>query len=344
MLYTQAQSQTQTAVPLAVSDATMALGCDLETGSSATQQDAWLVSFIDILILLLTLFVLLLSHQEDGKGPGEKVSQGATDQLIATVAASGPFRLALEMPVLLSAPDTVAEIFNIEEELLGASIAGADNPEPVETNPPQADLSSKPALRASPTAEDTAIIIEPLTIADASSDKDTATEEPDIQLQPVAETDDTAPGTTGPMKAFLDTVNNSELHDRVELSVHGGGVNLEISDSILFTPANAALTPSGMAVLEGLASALKAQPYLLSIEGHTDNIPIETARFPSNWELSTARAAIVARYLVKHSVPAERVRAIGYADTRPRADNLTPEGRSRNRRVSLVLQAPSGHY
>ena len=332
----------QTAVPLAVSDATMALDCDLETGSSATQQDAWLVSFIDILILLLTLFVLLLSYQEDGKGPGEKDSQGATDQLIATVATDGPFRLALEMPVLLSASDTVAEIFNIEQELVGAPIAGEDNPQPVETNPRQADLSSKPALPASPTAEDTAIIIEPLTIADASSDNKTATEERDTQLQPVAETDDTAPETTGPMEAFLDSVNNSELRDRFELSVHGGGVNLEISDSILFTPANAALTPSGLAALEGLASALKAQPYLLSIEGHTDNIPIETARFPSNWELSSARAAIVARYLVKHGVPAERVRAIGYADSRPRADNLTPEGRSRNRRVSLVLQAPSG--
>lgn len=199
-------------------------------------------------------------------------------------------------------------------------------------------------MPASPTAVDTVKDIEPLTTAGASSDDDTASEEHDVQSQAAAQTKDTAPETSSPMEAFLDTFNNSELRDRVEVSTHGGGVNLEISDSILFMPASAALTSSGIALLEGLAGALKGHAYPLSIEGHTDNIPINTARFPSNWELSTARAAIVARHLVKRSISPQRVRAIGYADTRPRADNLTPEGRSRNRRVSLVLQAPSRYY
>lgn len=344
MNYAPARPQVPSSPPLTVNDATAALNSELETGSDATQQDAWLVSFIDILILLLTLFVLLLTYQQDGKGPLEKAGQSTTHQLIETVTASEPFRLALEMPVLLSVPETVADIFNIEEALLSAPIAGAGNPEPAESNPPQVDLISKPALPVSPPATDTVNNIEPLTIADAGSDDDIAGEKRDVQSQAAAQTNDTAAATGEPMDVLLDTLNNSELRDRVEVSTHGGGVNLEISDSILFMPASAALTSSGMALLEGLAGALKGHAYLLSIEGHTDNIPISTARFPSNWELSTARAAIVARHLVKQDISPERVRAIGYADTRPRAGNLTPEGRSRNRRVSLVLQPPSSHY
>jgi chemotaxis protein MotB len=341
MIYAPAQSQTQ--APLAINDATAVLGCESETSSGASQHDGWLVSFIDILILLLALFVLLLTYQEDGTGPMDKARQGTADTVTKAVVGAEPFRLALELPVLLPMLETAADIFDIERELAGASIAGANSPEAVETNPPSAEPVSKPALPASPAAEDTVQTIEPLTPADAGSGDDTATEGQNIQLQPTAETNDTTLTNRDPMQAFLDSFNNSELHDRVEVSVHGGGVNLEISDSILFTPASAALTPSGMALLKGLAGALNAQAYLLSIEGHTDNIPIETARFPSNWELSTARAAIVARHLVKRGVAAERIRAIGYADTRPRADNMTPEGRSRNRRVSLVLQVPSKH-
>jgi chemotaxis protein MotB len=73
------------------------------------------------------------------------------------------------------------------------------------------------------------------------------------------------------------------------------------------------------------------------VEGHTDPVPISTLQFPSNWELSAQRATTVLRYLVRAGVPAERLRAVGYADTRPVADNSTPEGRAKNRRVALVV-------
>lgn len=344
MNYASARPQIPSPQPLTFNDTSAAFDDESETGSGAGQQDAWLVSFIDILILLLALFVLLLTHQQDGTGPMEKASPGTADPLVETVTATEPFRLALELPALLSAPDTLAGIFNTEDELAVPSLAGVNSTEAVDTNPPTEALASEPEMPASPATLNTVQSIEPLTTADAGSLDVTPAELQEDQSQPAAETNDTRLTNPDPMQVFLDSFNNSELRDRVEVSVHGGGVNLEISDRILFTPANAALTASGMAVLEGLAGALKAQPHLLSIEGHTDNSPIETARFPSNWELSTARAAIVARHLVKQGIPAERIRAIGYADTRPRADNLTPEGRSRNRRVSLLLQVPAGHH
>jgi len=344
MNYASARLQITSPQPLTFSDASAAFDDESDTGSGVSQHDAWLVSFIDILILLLALFVLLLTHQQDGTGPMEKTSQGTAVPLIETVTASEPFRLALELPALLSAPDTLAEIFNIEDERSPPSLTGTSSTEPMDTEAPAEALASEPERPASQATDDTVQSIEPLTTADAGSRDATAPELHELQSQPAAESHDTRLTNPDPMEVFLDSLNNSELRDRVEVSVQGGGVNLEISDSILFTPANAALTASGMAVLEGLAGTLKAQPYLLSIEGHTDNIPIETARYPSNWELSTARAAIVARHLVRQGIPAARIRAVGYADTRPLADNLTPEGRSRNRRVSLVLQIPSGHY
>jgi chemotaxis protein MotB len=83
---------------------------------------------------------------------------------------------------------------------------------------------------------------------------------------------------------------------------------------------------------------LQTLPYQLSVEGHTDNVPIQTARYPSNWELSSARAARVTRKLIEQGVAADRIRAIGYGDTRPRSENDSAEGRAKNRRVTFVLQ------
>jgi chemotaxis protein MotB len=137
---------------------------------------------------------------------------------------------------------------------------------------------------------------------------------------------------------LLETLRRSALGEGVEVTAGAGAVSLEISDSILFTPASAALSADGLVLLEQLAGVLRSLPYSLSVEGHTDDVPIQTVQYPSNWELSAARAAMVTRKLIEQGVAAERVRAIGYGDTRPRSDNATPEGRAKNRRVTFVLQ------
>jgi chemotaxis protein MotB len=114
-------------------------------------------------------------------------------------------------------------------------------------------------------------------------------------------------------------------------------VNLVIKDDVLFAEGSVDLTPLGRSVLDGIAQMLNHNDYPVSVEGHTDNIPIHSARFPSNWELSSFRATNVARYFIERGVPSERLRAIGYADTHPIATNDTAAGRARNRRVSLVI-------
>lgn len=111
-----------------------------------------------------------------------------------------------------------------------------------------------------------------------------------------------------------------------------------VSEGVLFDAGSAEIKPAGRIILDDIAAQLAGISNNLSIEGHTDNTPIATAQFPSNWELSTSRAAAVLRYLEsRHGLPQIRLSAAGYADQRPIAPNDTVGGRSQNRRVDIAI-------
>lgn len=116
------------------------------------------------------------------------------------------------------------------------------------------------------------------------------------------------------------------------------GLTLRIADNLLFASGQAELMYEGMMLIAQLVDVLQNFGGDISVEGHTDNIPINTARFPSNWELSSARAISVLLFLEQEGIYANRMRAIGYADTRPLQPNDTPQGRASNRRVELILR------
>jgi len=332
-----APAKPQTTAALTTVHAAASLDLDAESASLITRNDAWLVSFIDILILLLTLFVLLLTYQQDdgSADAGNPISSGSTTQ------ADEPFELVLDLATLLTAPDGLADIFNLEADSATSRLLAEHERAPVDSPPSTETLASAAVETPATTDEGTQVEARSTNGRAGGPDQPATTASHAAPPAAPEQTIDTAAAKPDPLQLFLDTFNDDKLLDRVEVSVHGAGVNLEISESILFPPASADLTPGGTTILRKLADALSVQSYPLSVEGHTDSTPIQTAHYPSNWELSTARASTVARHLIKWGVSAERIRAIGYADTRPRAENLTPEGRSRNRRVSLVLQLPS---
>ena len=141
-------------------------------------------------------------------------------------------------------------------------------------------------------------------------------------------------------RAFLDQVYMSHLKDRVSVIEEKNTIKLAMSDSILFFPADATLSQSGEQVLNELAVMLKQRPWHILVEGHTDNQPISTPRYASNWELSSSRATSVTRYLIGRGISPQRLSAIGYADTRPITSNNDEIGRGKNRRVALILRAP----
>jgi chemotaxis protein MotB len=112
-----------------------------------------------------------------------------------------------------------------------------------------------------------------------------------------------------------------------------------LTDRILFDSGRATLKPQGVPLLGEVANLLnvdRAHPIL--VEGHTDDVPISTRQFASNWELSTSRATDVVRYMIGRGLARRRFGAAGYADLHPLATNATPAGRARNRRVEIVLQ------
>jgi chemotaxis protein MotB len=136
----------------------------------------------------------------------------------------------------------------------------------------------------------------------------------------------------------------SDLIDRELVTVrrHGKWVEVEIRTDILFPSGVATLSSPAEEVLQQLADTLKPFPNSIRVEGHTDNRPINTAAFPSNWELSAARAASVVHLFTRAGIDPARLAVIGLGENRPSQSNATAEGRNANRRVLLVILGGNG--
>lgn len=116
-------------------------------------------------------------------------------------------------------------------------------------------------------------------------------------------------------------------------------VEVEINTSLLFDSGSAQIFPEARPILEEVGGILQDLPVRVHVEGFTDDLPISTPAFPSNWELSAGRASSVLRLLAGHGLDPARMAAVGFGEHRPIADNATPEGRQQNRRVVIVVLA-----
>jgi len=215
------------------------------------EQEAWLITYLDMLTLLLVMLVIMLVLAGKGEGQQsepsmvEATQQAAGDQLVALQPSASPIPSIVPLPA--------------------------------------------PA-------------------ADTQQD-DTSEAKPDLALG-----------------------------DDIEVIVNDGSISFRISSEILFGSGRAELEDAGLDVIDRLVPTLAAGGHRIIVEGHTDNLPIQTERFPSNWELSASRASSVVRYLQLAGIESTRLSATGYADTRPLADNGDEQGRASNRRVELVMQ------
>ncbi len=126
--------------------------------------------------------------------------------------------------------------------------------------------------------------------------------------------------------------------EELTIEIRDGKIYVSMAEKLLFKSGSAGVDPKGVGALEQLADVLVKKPDIsIMIEGHTDNVPIKTARFDDNWDLSVIRATAVSRILMKKGVPAERITASGKGEFFPIAANDTPEGRSKNRRTEIIL-------
>ncbi len=140
------------------------------------------------------------------------------------------------------------------------------------------------------------------------------------------------------LTAMLGLAEGSNEANDLTIRTDDRGVIISLSDQILFAPGSADLNSQAKSRLHNLTDELKAMPHPIVVEGHTDNTPIHTARYPSNWELSTDRATQILRYMIEsEEFEPARLSATGYGEYRPVDENSSIEGKRKNRRVDIVV-------
>ena len=145
-------------------------------------------------------------------------------------------------------------------------------------------------------------------------------------------------GKESVLQAVAQQVSTSEISEEVFVTVDRRGVVVSFKDTALFQSGSAQLTDRARKTLGTFVAYLFGLPNDVIIEGHTDNQPISGARYPSNWELSAARASAVARFFEGEGIKGQRMQVVGYGEFRPRFRNDTPEKRALNRRIDVVIK------
>ncbi|MBV7482678.1 OmpA family protein [Bordetella sp. BOR01] len=272
------------------------------------ESESWLLTYLDLITLLLAMLVVLLAVS---KLPGPAQAADLPVELVGSVAQAGA------PPAAWAALDTA----------LTDAMAALAMPGHMAAAAPQTS-----GTLASPDAIATDALAPPV---------------PSIQQAPGAATSDAPPAEPAepePAPPTIAELGLDDLGDGVDVIVNEKSISFRISNELLFPSGQAMLSPNGLGLIQRMAGVInRSQGYPVSVEGHSDPVPIQTRQFPSNWELSAGRAASVLRELVRDGVAPARLRAVGYADTRPIASNDTSAGRAANRRVELIMEITPRH-
>lgn len=138
--------------------------------------------------------------------------------------------------------------------------------------------------------------------------------------------------------SLIDFLKENNLMESVYIIEGNKGMVIRFKDGVLFNSGEANVSEGGYSILNEIAEKIKDIPNLIVIEGFTDNIPMKTIEFPSNWELSVARAIGVARFMIDDmNIPEERISVSGFGEQRPIDSNDTSEGRANNRRIEITI-------
>ncbi|MBH8579876.1 OmpA family protein [Bisbaumannia pacifica] len=297
-------------------------------------QAGWMLSYIDMMTLLVALFALLLSLASVWRGPAEaSPAEGS-----APPAELSFFALAAALEVA-AGPRVPALPRPHGRDLL-------DLPRPIDWTPPRPAAPAPALVVASvPFAMPQGAPALPALALHDGFDPEAwddltlvVTERaPSNTRRLDAEALAAAEGLQAGVSARLDEARELPSLEGVEISPVAEGLNLRIQDRLLFDSATAELSEAGRELIARLVAIIQRYEGTVSVEGHSDDRPIFTDRFPSNWELSSSRAIAILRQLEEAGVAASRLRAIGYGATRPLADNASAEGRAANRRVEVIV-------
>ncbi len=292
------------------------------------EDDLWPISMADMMTLLLCFFLLLVAVSHIDLNRYERVADSMQKAMAVEKAAPRPQTAAAPTappkavpPKPEKAPEPAAVRSRVNYTTLKSETPPMEPEKPKEQPQPGAS-GAKPQVPGEKPAAPT---------EGKGPDKT-----PDADR-------------TGPTRKSLDDIRK-ELAGKlditsgaVEIAPRESGVELNLRGAAFFDLASAEIKPAGLPLLREIAATLAGTPYKVTVEGHTDNLPIESWLYPSNWELSSARASRVARYLIDHGVPRDHMRVEGLADTVPVAPNTDPAGRpipdnqAKNRRVVILV-------
>lgn len=137
--------------------------------------------------------------------------------------------------------------------------------------------------------------------------------------------------------AIREVLKELQENGKIDVFQDKRGIVIRMNDTAIFDSGSAEIRKSAIEAIDGLSVVIEGMKENIQIEGHTDNIPINSLQFPSNWELSSARATSIVRRFIEGGIDPKRLTAIGYGEYRPVADNDSEESRAKNRRVDIVL-------
>jgi chemotaxis protein MotB len=249
------------------------------TPPQPVDSEDWLLTYTDLVTLLITLFIVMVAHASFTHHTGD--------------GESGQFPLVINFP-----------------QVFKDSPAGV-----VQTGKPFNEKADH--------------------FDDGIGDADTRTTSALTEQEDVPKTDPEKVKRTKQLQADL---QQAGLQDQVDVQLVSNEIELKINEKVLFPSAKADLFPEGQDLLHHILPTLKDGDYQIIVEGHTDNIAISTDKFPSNWELSAARAISVIHFFEMQGLQVNKMQAVAFGETRPIAPNDTEEGRQTNRRVQIILR------
>jgi len=279
--------------------------------------ERWLVSYADFITLLFAVFVVLYAMSQVDKARVAKVIASTNEAFGVAKSSSAP-------------------VFNVIDS---DSANLVPIPDALNQKPTAPDANTERKKKIAELLKEKAAIDEAFEAPILEPDQEDKVKKKKEHEKVRAESQDFKKIKEN-IAAFLE---EKGAVDKVSMEVGPRGLVISLKDTEFFDSGKAIVRPDSMVLLDNISAAIGQYSNSVRIEGHTDNQPIKTALFPSNWELSTARATNIVHYLVKtHDLPPERLSAIGYGEYRPIADNRAEEGRQKNRRVDVVLLSAAG--
>lgn len=333
------------------------------THTDPDQDSTWMIGYLDIMTLLVALMVLLFTITYAGDRGDDATALGDTLQSMAI-----PLPDELQRAMMAHQPQVPLPAGRLSPLALSAALGVAGLPRRA------ARLPATPARLALQAAEpewqvSTAFVAPPAPLAMLSqrpeltqassgeglprpllSDDELPAGPADFMLvltdRPPARMREVAPeaiaGSLALQQVLEERLATSPYLpdlDGVAVSRVAEGIKLRVEDNWLFPTAEAELTEDGQALVQRLVEVIQRHNGDVAVEGHTDSRSIQTPEFPSNWVLSSARAIAIVHALEQAGVNAQRLRAVGLADTRPLAANDSAEGRAQNRRVEVIIHS-----